>query len=149
MNYFKHLLFIIFLYNFFSAYASDTMVKYEIVDYEIPKPLTNTLGDPTKGKMIATSRKGNCLACHVIPEVDELFHGSVGPNLKGVGDRYNISELRLRLVNPYILNPDSIMPAFYKVQDLQQVDKNFYGIPILNAQEIEDVISWLITLKTE
>ena len=149
MNYFKYLLLIIFVYSFHNTFANDSLVEYEIIGYEIPKPLTNKTGDPIKGKVIASSRKGNCLACHVLPEVSDLFHGSVGPSLNGVGDRYSISELRLRLVNPYILNPDSIMPAFYKVRGLQQVDKNFYGTSILSAQEIEDVISWLITLKTE
>ena len=149
MYYFKHLIFVLYLYSWYSAFADDNMVSYEIIDFEIPKPLTNQLGDPIKGKIIASSRKGNCLACHVIPEVDEMFHGTVGPSLKGVGSRYNINELRLRLVNPYILNPDSIMPAFYKVKGLEKVDKNFYGNPILNAQEIEDVISWLMTLKSE
>ena len=69
--------------------------------------------------------------------------------MAGVGKRYTIAELRLRLVNPYALNPDSVMPAFYKVVGLKRVDKKYKEKSILSAQQIQDVISWLATLKDE
>ena len=147
--------FIIYLFLVFplficsSVFSNDNLVKYEIIDFEIPMSLTNEPGNPARGKDIASSRDGNCLACHVLPGVNELFHGNIGPSLEGVGNRYNISELRLRLVNPYILNPETIMPAFYKVEGFSRVYKKFVGKPLLNAQEIEDVISWLSTLRKD
>jgi sulfur-oxidizing protein SoxX len=139
---------IIIFYSFFNTiYASNDTQNYEIIDYAIPKPLTSNIGDPVKGLEIVISREGNCLACHNIPNIDDLFQGNIGPSLAGVGNRYTIAELRLRLVNPYVLNSDSLMPAFYKVNGLIRVDKKYIGESILSAQQIEDVISWLITLK--
>jgi len=129
--------------------CNDELIDYEVVNLEIAKPLTNIAGNPLRGKEIASSRDGNCLACHILPEVNKSFHGNVGPSLAGVGNRYNINQLRLRLVNPYILNPDTIMPAFYKVNGLKRVEEKFLGKPLLDAQEIEDVLSWLITLKMD
>ena len=149
MKYIKYLIFTLTVFSFSIVYSNDNLVHYEVVNLEIPKPLTNIPGDPFRGKEIASSRDGNCLACHMLPEVNELFHGDVGPSLAGVGNRYNINELRLRLVNPYILNSDTIMPAFYKVEGLKRVEEKFFGEPLLSAQEIEDVLSWLITLKAD
>ena len=128
-------------------YANNDTQMYEIIDYSISKPLTSNIGDPVRGREIVISREGNCLACHNIPDIDDLFQGNIGPSLAGVGNRYTIAELRLRLVNPYVLNPESLMPAFYKVNGLIRVDEKYIGESILNAQQIEDVISWLITLK--
>ena len=141
------IIFISFCLFFNIIYANNDAQNYEIINYSIPKPLTSNIGDPVKGREIVISREGNCLACHNIPDIDDLFQGNIGPSLAGVGNRYTIAELRLRLVNPYVLNPDSLMPAFYKVNGLIRVDEKYIGESILNAQQIEDVISWLITLK--
>ena len=149
MKYIKYLLLTLTLFSFSIVFANDKLVDYEIVNLEIPNSLTNVPGNPKRGKEIASSRDGNCLACHMLPEVNELFHGDVGPSLAGVGNRYNINQLRLRLVNPYVLNPDTIMPAFYKVEGLKRVEEKFLGKPLLGAQEIEDILSWLITLKMD
>lgn len=139
---------LISIYLFFNiTYANSDNQNYEIVDYAIPKPLTSISGDPVNGRDIVLSREGNCLACHNIPDIDDLFQGNIGPSLAGVGNRYTISELRLRLVNPYVLNPNSLMPAFFKVNGLTRVDDKYIGESILSAQQIEDVISWLITLQ--
>jgi len=135
------------LINF--VHANENIVFYDIINFSIPNSLTDEVGNINNGRDIALSRKGNCLACHEIPMADDIFHGNIGPSLAGVGNRYTIAELRLRLVNPYVLNPDSVMPAFYKVRDLKRVDKNFREKTILTAQEIEDVINWLFTLKTD
>ena len=129
--------------------ANEDLVLYDIIDYTIPNSLTNIEGNIKNGREIVFSRQGNCLACHKIPNEDVLFQGDIGPSLAGVGKRYTIAELRLRLVNPYALNPDSVMPAFYKVAGLKRVDKKYKEKSILSAQQIEDVISWLATLKDE
>ena len=129
--------------------ANEDLVLYEIIDYTIPNSLTNIEGNIKNGREIVLSREGNCLACHKIPNEDVLFQGDVGPSLAGVGNRYTIAELRLRLVNPYVLNPDSVMPAFYKIVGLKRVDQKYREKSIFSAQQIEDVISWLATLKDE
>ena len=127
--------------------ANEDLISYDIIDYSIPYSLTNIEGNIKNGREVALSRQGNCLACHKVPMYDDIFQGNIGPSLAGIGNRYTIAELRLRLVNPYVLNPDTIMPAFYKVRGLKRVDKKYTEKSILSAQEIEDVISWLATIK--
>jgi len=116
-------------------------------NYSIPESLTGKAGDPDNGKQVAVSRKsGNCLACHTMPIPEQPFHGRIAPPLMGVGARFTPAQLRLRVVNPKVLNPSSIMPAFYKT-DYHQALKQFAGKPILTAQEVEDVVAYLATLK--
>ena len=130
------------------AVQAAELVKYEIVGGEsIAKSLTGKPGDPTAGRKAAIGTKlGNCLACHVMP-VTEPFQGEVGPDLNGVGSRYSEGELRLRVVDPKILNPDTIMPAFYRNSGLHRVMKKFQGKTILTAQQVEDIVAYLTTLK--
>ena len=126
------------------------LVPYEVVgDISIPKSLTGKPGDPVRGrKIMANRKKGNCLACHKIDKMrDFQFHGEIGPDLNDIASNMPIGEMRLRLVNPKIVNPDTIMPAFYKNTGLTRVMKKFQGKTILNAQEIEDVLAYLKTLK--
>jgi sulfur-oxidizing protein SoxX len=133
---------------FSSLLASSNAHDYTVVDDTIPVSLTGVAGDPAKGKKLAVNRKkGNCLACHAMPIPEQQFHGEVGPDLSGVGNRMTKAELRLRLVNSKALNPDTIMPAFHKVA-LNRVLKKFKGKTILGAQEIEDIIAYISTLKS-
>lgn len=130
--------------------ASDgpaPLVAYTIINFQIPKPLTSEPGDPARGRQVAVDRKlGNCLSCHSMP-VDDADQGNIGPNLRGVGGRYAVSSLRLRIVNPKALDPATIMPAYYRVAGLTAVGTAFAGKPILTAQEVEDVVAYLATLK--
>jgi len=129
--------------------GDDGPVSYEVVDgYHIPEPLTETPGDPEMGRKWAINRKlGNCLSCHQMPIPEEQFHGETGPALYGVGDVYTEGELRIRLVDPKILNPSSMMPAFYKTEGLHRVRKGFENETILSAQQVEDIVAYLMTLK--
>jgi len=129
--------------------AQAEMMSYEVVDgVSIPKPLTGEPGDAGRGREVAIDRKkGNCLACHKLPIPEQPFHGEVAPDLAGVGDNYSEGELRLRVVNPKVLNPDTMMPAFYRAEGLHRVAKDFQGQTILSAQEVEDVVAYLMTLK--
>jgi len=123
---------------------------YEIVDgVSIPKPLTDRPGDPARGaRLMVTRKKGNCLACHKVQQLgDYPFHGNIGPELSDVASNLTEGEMRLRLVNPKVINPDTIMPAFYRTEGLHRVMKKFQGKPVLTEQEIEDIIAYLKTLK--
>jgi sulfur-oxidizing protein SoxX len=82
-----------------------------------------------------------------MPLPDRQFHGTVGPPLDGVGNRYSAGALRLRMVDPKQINPQTSMPAYYKIEGLHQVAEGYRGKPILTAQEIEDVVAYLLTLK--
>ncbi|MEQ8227535.1 MAG: sulfur oxidation c-type cytochrome SoxX [Rhodospirillales bacterium] len=116
---------------------------------EMKEPLTDKAGDAAAGKKIFSNRKqGNCLACHALSKMPEQpFHGQIAPPLDGVADRYSIAEIRLQVVNPKAINPDTIMPAFYRKDGLHRVLKKFDGKTILSAQQVEDLLAYLATLK--
>ncbi len=132
-----------------SAETKASLVKFEITKGEsIAQSLTGQPGDPIKGRAVAVHRKkGNCLACHGMPAPEQQFHGNIGPDLAGVASRYSSGELRLRLVDATIINEDTIMPAFYRNAGLHRVLKKFKGKTVLSAQEVEDVLAYLMTLK--
>lgn len=129
--------------------TADAAEKYTIANNAIPASLTGKPGDPANGRKIAIDRrKGNCLACHAISAIPEQqFHGNVGPALDGVGAIYSAAELRLRVVNPKTLNPDTMMPSFYRTTGFHRVQKKWEGKSIISAQEVEDVVAFLQTLK--
>ncbi len=113
-------------------------------------PLTTTPGDARNGRAIVADRtRGLCLLCHSGPFPEERFQGNLAPTLEGAGTRWNGAELRLRLVDGKRLNPDSIMPSYYRTEGLHRVSPALRGRTILTAQEIEDVIAFLLTLREE
>jgi sulfur-oxidizing protein SoxX len=119
-----------------------------VVDDGIPAALEGKTGDALRGRAIAASRsEGLCLLCHGGPIPEERFQGHLAPDLAGAGARWNAAQLRLRLVNPQHFNPDSIMPAYYRSEGLTRVGARWQGRTILDAQQIEDVIAWLMTLR--
>jgi sulfur-oxidizing protein SoxX len=122
---------------------------------EVMNSLTGEPGNAERGREIMVSRaQGNCLACHQVSALDEFpWHGEVGPSLDGVATRWNEPALRGLLVNADTMFPDSIMPAFYKVSGFIRPGDRFTTRPappdlqpILSAQEIEDVVAYLMTL---
>lgn len=119
-----------------------------IVDHAIPEPLTDTPGDPLRGRAIVADRtKGLCLLCHAGPFPEERFPGDIGPDLSGVGERLSAGALRLRLVDGRVLNPDTIMPSYYSLDGVARVGAAWRGRPVLEAQEIEDVVAFLSSLR--
>jgi sulfur-oxidizing protein SoxX len=132
-----------------SAGNRDAFVEWKVTDLTIQAPLAGLEGDPRRGRTVAiTPAKGNCLACHVMPVAEQEFHGTLGPPLDGVASRYTEAQLRLLLVDMKQLNPASMMPSFYKnPADLRRVAKRYQGKTVLTAQEIEDVVAYLTTLK--
>ena len=139
------------------AHASSVMVRdpglipYIIVDeVSIPQSLTGVDGDAVKGRKLAINRKkGNCLACHAMPIPEQQFHGETGPSLYGVGNRLSEGELRMQIVNSKVTNEDTMMPAFYRTFGYNSPLKKFVGKTILSTQEVEDIVAYLLTLKTE
>lgn len=127
---------------------AQPLVDYAVVGDAIPQSLTGQPGDPVRGRAIVVSRqKGLCLLCHTGPFPEERFQGSLAPSLAGAGSRWTEGQLRLRIVDGRRLNADTIMPSYYRTDGLERVGTQWQGKPILNAQEIEDVIALLMTLR--
>ena len=119
-----------------------------IVGDAIPQPLTAEAGDPARCRAIVVDRqKGLCLLCHVGPFPDQRFQGDMAPELAGAGSRWTSAQLRLRIVDGSRLNPATIMPSYYRIEGLTRVAPAFKDKPILDAQQVEDVIAFLATLR--
>ena len=91
-------------------------------------------------------RSTTCILCHSGP-FDTRFQGDLAPSLAGAGNRWSPAQLRLRLVDASHFNPDTIMPSYYRVDGLARVGRNWTGKPILTADQIEDIVAYLATLR--
>jgi sulfur-oxidizing protein SoxX len=130
------------------ARAEEPLRPYMIVGDAIPASLTGASGDPERGRAIVVNRQvGLCLLCHTGPFPEERFQGTLAPNLAGAGERSSEGQLRLRIVDASRLKPDTIMPPYYRVDGLNRVAPAFQGKPILTAEQIEDVVAYLVTLR--
>lgn len=130
-----------------AAWAQGTQ-PYTVVGDAIPKPLADKPGDAARGRAIVANRSvGLCLLCHSGPIPEERFQGNLAPSLAGAGGRWSVAQLRLRIVDGSRLNPDTIMPPYYRTTGLQRVARPFEGKTILTAEQIEDVVAYLATLK--
>jgi sulfur-oxidizing protein SoxX len=128
--------------------AAQAEPTYQVVGDGIPQPLAATSGDAARGRAIVASRQtGLCLLCHSAPIAEERFQGNLATDLAGAGSRWSEAQLRLRLVDARRLNPASIMPAYYRVDGLQYVGEAWRGKTVLSAQQIEDVVAYLRTLR--
>ena len=130
------------------AVAQEELRPYRIAGDAIPASLTGAAGDPVRGRAVVIDRRlGACPLCHTGPFAEEKFQGTLAPDLSGAGSRWSEGQLRLRLVDPTRLNPDTIMPAYYRVEGLARVGLAWRGKPILTAEQIEDVLAFLMTLR--
>lgn len=121
----------------FGSEASDTL-----------PPLTGAAGDPTAGRKIVADRHvGLCLLCHRGPFPEERFQGDLAPDLSGVGARLSAGEIRARIVDASRSNPKTIMPPYFRTDRLERVAPAYRGKTVLTAQQIEDVVAFLATLK--
>lgn len=103
-------------------------------------------GDPARGREVFVSREGgHCVLCHAAPGV--ALAGNVGPSLGGVGSRLSGGQLRLRIADITRANPDAAMPAFHRTAGLNRVAPAYAGKPALSAQQVEDLVAWLGTLR--
>jgi len=127
--------------------GAEELRPYEIVADAVPTSLTGQPGDPARGRTIAVSRQGTCLLCHSGPFPEEKFQGNLAPDLGGAGSRWSEGQIRLRVIDASRLNPATIMPPYYRVEGFERVAATWRGKPILSAEQVEDVVAFLATLK--
>lgn len=119
-----------------------------VVGDAVPTPLTTTPGDAGRGRAIVANRQvGLCLLCHAGPFPEERFQGTLAPDLSGAGARWSEGQLRLRIVDARTLNPDTIMPPYHRASTGRRVARAWRDRPVLDAQQIEDVVAFLVTLR--
>jgi len=127
---------------------ANTVVAFKIEGDAVQTPLNGLVGAPGRGRRIVIDRQtGNCLICHSIRSIDEPFQGVIGPALNDVGRRLSPGQIRLRMIDQRRINPTTIMPPYYRIRGLRDVDPVYRGRPVLDAQQIEDVVAFLTTLR--
>ncbi|MEM1428814.1 MAG: sulfur oxidation c-type cytochrome SoxX [Pseudomonadota bacterium] len=127
------------------------------VEGAVETSLSGTPGDPDRGAVLMNKGAGNCIACHAVEALAELpFHGEVGPPLDGAADRWSTAELRGIVANAKVMFEGSMMPSFYRTEGFFRLGDAYTGKaatgeaqPLLTAQEVEDVVSFLQTLTFE
>jgi sulfur-oxidizing protein SoxX len=127
----------------------DNYCRWEVVDYAIEESLCSLSGDARRGqKIVSDSQQGNCLACHHLPIEGIEAYGTIGPPLQGIASRLSEAQIRVRIVDTRNINPMSIMPGFYRDPRLiNRPGEPYMGKTFLDAQQVEDVIAYLVTLK--
>ena len=129
-----------------SPAGAQALRPYAIVGDAIPEPLA-ARGDATRGRALVIERSSTCILCHNGPFPEQKFQGDLAPNLAGAGSRWSEGQLRLRLVDGSRLNDATIMPSYYRVDGLSRVGPAWRGKPILSAEQIEDIVAYLVTLR--
>jgi L-cysteine S-thiosulfotransferase len=128
--------------------AEGPLQPYSVSGDAIDRPLTARPGDAARGEaLVADRRRSLCLLCHAGPFPEPHAQGTLAPDLRGVGARLSEGQLRLRVVDMRRVNPASIMPSYYRIEGLRRVAAPWQGKPVLTAEEIEDVVAFLVTLK--
>ncbi len=127
------------------AHAEEN-VRFDAVGDAIPRPLAAEPGDAARGRSVVVNRDmGACTLCHAVP--GESLSGNIAPALAGVGAKLSPAQLRLRVADSTRVNPGTPMPAYYRTEGLTQVAAAYRGKPVLSAQQVEDVVAYLATLK--
>ena len=129
------------------AADEPNLQTYKVEGDAIPLSLTDQPGDPARGRTLVLDRSSTCILCHSGPFQEARFQGDLAPSLAGVGSRWSVGQLRLRLVDASRFNAQTIMPSYYRVDGLARVGPAWRGKPILSAEQIEDIVAFLATLK--
>ncbi|HLG83741.1 MAG TPA: sulfur oxidation c-type cytochrome SoxX [Bradyrhizobium sp.] len=130
-----------------AAATAEALRAYTVVGDGIPDSLTGRPGDASRGRTLVLDRASTCILCHSGPFPETRFQGDLAPNLAGAGSRWSISQLRLRLVDASRLNAATIMPSYYRIDGLVRVSQSWRDKPILSAEQIEDIVAYLATLR--
>ncbi len=103
-------------------------------------------GDAARSRAVFAAREGgHCVLCHAAPGLAPA--GDVGPPLAGVGSRLTPDQIRFRIVDITRLDAQAVMPAFHRTEGLSRVAPAYAGKPVLAAQQVEDLVAWLSTLR--
>lgn len=129
------------------AAQAQELKPYSVVGDGIPGSLTGVAGDASRGRALVLDRSSTCILCHSGPFPETRVQGDLAPDLAGVGSRWSIGQLRLRLVDASRFNPSTIMPSYYRVDGLNRVGPAWRGKPVLSAEQIEDIVAYLATLR--
>ena len=130
------------------AATATTRGAVAVVGDAIAQPLQGLQGDAQRGRaLVADRRVGLCLLCHRGPFPEERTPGDLSTDLAGAGSRWTAGQLRLRIVDARRLNPDTIMPPYHRVDGLHRVGEAWRDRPLFSAQQVEDVVAFLVTLK--
>jgi L-cysteine S-thiosulfotransferase len=129
--------------------SADAQVlrSYVVTGDAIAESLTGTPGDAARGRALVLERTSTCILCHSGPFPEATFQGDLAPSLAGAGSRWSEGQLRLRLVDASRLNPATIMPSYYRIDGLLRVGPAWRGKPILSAEQIEDIVAYLASLR--
>ena len=126
---------------------AQALRPFTVVGDAIPASLTGVAGDAARGRALVVDRTSTCILCHSGPFPEQRFLGDVAPSLAGTGSRWSEGEIRLRLVDASRLNAATIMPSYYRIDGLNRVGRTWQGKPILSAEQIEDIVAYLATLR--
>jgi sulfur-oxidizing protein SoxX len=129
------------------AANAQALRPFTVVSDTIPASLTGVAGDAIRGRALVVERSSTCILCHSGPFPEQRFQGDVAPSLAGTGSRWSEGEIRLRLVDASRFNPATIMPSYYRIDGLSRVGRAWQGKPILTAEQIEDIVAYLVTLR--
>lgn len=127
--------------------TAEGLRSYAVTGDAIATSLTGTPGDAARGRALVLTRANTCILCHTGPFPEERFQGDLAPSLAGSGSRWTEGQLRLRLVDAASLNPATIMPSYYRVEGLSRVGAAWRGKPMLSAEQIEDMVAYLASLR--
>lgn len=129
------------------AVGAQGLRPYAVVGEAIPASLTGAPGDAVRGRALVVDRTSTCILCHSGPFPEQRFQADVAPSLAGTGSRWSEGAIRLRLVDASRLNATTIMPSYYRIDGLSRVGRPFQGKTILSAEQIEDMVAYLATLR--
>ena len=126
-------------------------------DGAVEGSLSGQPGNAEEGAVIMNKGAGNCIACHQVSALAHLpFHGEVGPTLDGAADRWSEAELRGIVANAKVMFEGTVMPSFYRTDGFIRLGDAYTGNahegevdPLLTAQQVEDVVAFLMTLKED
>ena len=130
--------------------SADAEVNPQIFGDAIVAPLTERPASAATGEHLFVSRdSGHCVLCHRVQGLDAPFQGDIGPELSDVGDRLSPGQLRLRIVDSSILNAQTIMPPYYRSENLHRVANAYEGETVLTALQIEHLVAYLSQRRSD
>ena len=140
----------VLLFLFIPMVATTEQQALRIVGDALVVPLSGITGSVEKGGRIFAARDGgHCVLCDQIKGLDTPFQGNIGPALSGIGDRLSPAQIRLRIVDASMLNPQTIMPSYYRAEGLHRVDERYEGRTALSGAQIEHLVAYLAQLRSQ